>query len=136
LRLLLRRFAAGTWEGLPTCNGQFYHSFYEAAQQRWLVSNENQEAAICVQEPVDLQRPPGCIPFLLAQMVKDGARRELLVGRFFEQLADEGDTLEDVHRKIDLLLHSDVYAYYDPHDDDQLPPISDPDSSLSLLTPE
>jgi hypothetical protein len=34
--------------------------------------------------------------------------------RFFAQLADEGDTVEDVHRKIDLLLHSNVYADCDP----------------------
>jgi hypothetical protein len=40
------------------------------------------------------------------------------------------------YRRIDLLLHSDVYPYRDPHDDDPMPPISDPDSFLPLLTPE
>jgi hypothetical protein len=74
--------------------------------------------------------------FLLAPMVNYGARREPVEGQFFAQLANEGDTVEDVRRRIDLLLHSHIYAYCDPHDNDQIPPISDPDSSLSLLTPE
>jgi hypothetical protein len=32
LQLLLRCFAAGTWEELQTCNGELCRSFYEAAQ--------------------------------------------------------------------------------------------------------
>jgi hypothetical protein len=73
---------------------------------------------------------------LLAQIVNCAARREPLEERFFAQLADGGDTVEDVDRRIDFLLHSDVYAYCDPDDADQMPPISDSDSSLSLLMPE
>jgi hypothetical protein len=42
LRLLLRRFAAGTWEELRTCNGEPCHSFYYAAQQHRLLSNVTQ----------------------------------------------------------------------------------------------
>jgi type II secretory pathway predicted ATPase ExeA len=56
--------------------------------------------------------------------------------RRFAQLADEGDIVDDIHRKIDLLLHSADYAYCDIHGNDQMPPIYDPDSSLTLLTPE
>jgi hypothetical protein len=74
--------------------------------------------------------------FLFAHMVNYAARREHLEERFFAQLSDEGDTVEDIHCKTDLLLQSDVCAYCDPHDDDQMPSISNPDSSLWRLTPE
>jgi hypothetical protein len=59
-----------------------------------------------------------------------------LEAQFFTQLADQGDTVQDVHRKIDLLLHPDRYVYCDPRNDDQMPPTSDPDSTLLPLTAE
>jgi cephalosporin hydroxylase len=66
LRLLLRRFVAGTWEELRTCSGELCHSYYEAAQQHGLVSNPDQETQICVQDAIDLQRPPRDIRSLLS----------------------------------------------------------------------
>jgi hypothetical protein len=52
-------------------------------------------------------------------------------------LADEGDTVDSVHRKIGLLLHPDAYPSCGTEDDDnQIPPTSVPRSALSLLTSE
>jgi hypothetical protein len=134
LRPFLRRFAARTWEELPTHNGAVCQTFYEAARQRGLLSNPDQEAVICLQNAIDLQKHPSNMPFRLAQMVNYGPGCRQLDNQFFAKLADEGDALQDVHRKIDHLLHPDRYAYCGPQDD-QMPPISDFDSHLSLLTP-
>jgi hypothetical protein len=107
LRLFLRRFAARTWKELRTYDGEVYQTFYEAARKRGLVSNPDQEAQIFRQDAIDLQRPPSDVRFLLAQMVNYGARRQPLEDQFFAQLADQGDTVQHVHHKIDLLLHPD-----------------------------
>jgi hypothetical protein len=101
LRLLLRRICARSWEQLRSHNGAICESFYEAARQFGLVSNQDDEAAICLQDALDLHRPPSDIRFLLAQMVDYGASRDLLESRFGEHLADDGDTVDSDHQKID-----------------------------------
>jgi hypothetical protein len=51
-------------------------------------------------------------------------------------LTNDGDTSDSVRRKIDILLHPFDMSSYDGLDDDQPSISSDPDSHLSLLTPE
>jgi hypothetical protein len=69
LRPFLRRFAARTWEELRTHNGEVCQAFYQAARQLGLLSNPDQEAVICLQNAIDLQKHPSDMPFLWAQMV-------------------------------------------------------------------
>jgi hypothetical protein len=61
---------------------------------------------------------------------------ESLETRFCDHLADDRDILDSVCRKIDLLLHSFDMSSYDGLGDDQQFISSDPDSHLSLLSPE
>jgi hypothetical protein len=136
LRLLLRRFPARSWENLRFHNGEVHQTFHEAAHQLGLVSTRDQEAEICLQDAIDLNRPASDIRFLLAQMIHYGASRESLETRFCDHLADDGDYLDYVYRKIDLLLHPFDMSSYDGLSYDQLSISSDPDSHLSLLTPE
>jgi hypothetical protein len=113
-----------------------HQSFHEPARQLGLVSNRDQEAEICLQDVIDLNRPESDIRFLLAQMVSYGASRESLETRFCDHLTYDRDTPDSVRRKIDLLLHPFGVSSYDGLGDDQLSISSDPDSHLSLLTPE
>jgi hypothetical protein len=69
-------------------------------------------------------------------MVYYGASREALETRFCRKVANGGYTPDSVRRKMDLLLNPDTLACYDPQNDHQMPPSLDPDSALSLLTPE
>jgi hypothetical protein len=69
-------------------------------------------------------------------MVYYGASCESLETPFCDHLANDGDTPDAVRRKIDLLLHPFETSSYDGLGDDQLSISSDPDSHLSLLTPE
>jgi Cdc6-like AAA superfamily ATPase len=111
-----------------------YKTFYEAVRQLELISSTEQEAEICLQDAVDLQRPSSDIRFPLAQMVEHNPSREFLESRFWYHLADEGDTVDSVYRKIDLLLHPDAYASCGTEDDDdEMPPTSVPWSVVSLL---
>jgi hypothetical protein len=103
LRLLLRRFPARSWENLRFHNGEVHQTFHEAARQLGLVSNRDQEAEICLQDAINLNRLASDMCFLLAQMVYYGTSRESLETRFCDHLADDGDTPDSVHRKIDLL---------------------------------
>jgi hypothetical protein len=135
-RLLLRRFPARNLEDLRYHSGELHQTFHEAARQLGLVSNRDQEAEICLQDAIDLNRPPSGIHFLLAQMVYYGASREPLETRFCGHLADDGDTPDSVCRKIDLLLHLVDMRSYCHLFDDQLSVSSDPHSHLSVLTPE
>jgi hypothetical protein len=73
--------------------------------------NQDQQAQICLQDAIELRRPSSDIRFLLVQMVYYGASRETLECRFRSQLADEGDTIDSVHRKIDALLRPESSAY-------------------------
>jgi hypothetical protein len=136
LRLLLRRFPARSWENLRFHNGEVHQTFHEAARQLGLVSNREQEAEICFQDPIDLNRPASDTRFLLAHAVYYGASRESLETSFCDHLADDGDTPDSVRRKIDLLLHPFDMSPYNGLGDDQLFISSCPDSHLSLLTPE
>jgi hypothetical protein len=113
-----------------------HQTFYEAVRQLGLVSNRDQDAEICLQDVIDLNRPASDIRFLLAQMVYYGASRESSETRFCDHLADDGDTPDSVCRKIDLLLRPFDMSSYDTLGDHQLSTSSDPDSHLSLLTPE
>jgi hypothetical protein len=113
-----------------------HQTFHQTARQLGLVSNRDQEAEICLQDPIDLNRPASDIRFLLAQMVYYGASHKSLETRFCDHLADDGDTPDCVHRKIDLLFHPFDMSSYDSLGDDQLSISSDPDFHLSLLTPE
>jgi hypothetical protein len=65
LRLLLRRFPARSWEDLRFHNGEVHPTFHEAACQLGLVPNRDQEAEICLQDGIDLNRPASDIRFLL-----------------------------------------------------------------------
>jgi hypothetical protein len=98
--------------------GEICETFHEAVRQLGLVSNIEQKAEICLQDAVDLQRPPSDLRFLLAQMAKYNASREFSESRFWHHLMDEGDTVDSVHRKIDLLLHPDAYESCGTEDDD------------------
>jgi hypothetical protein len=69
-------------------------------------------------------------------MVVHGASREVSEARFWDHLADEGDTVDSLRRKIDLLLYPDAFISCDLQDDDQMPLTSPPESALSVLTPE
>jgi hypothetical protein len=112
LKLLLQSFPARSWEELRTVEGEICETFYAAVRQLGLVSNTEQEAEICLQDAVDLQRPPSDIWFLLAQVVEHNAGREFLESRLWHHLADERDTVDSVHHKIDFLFHPDAYASY------------------------
>jgi hypothetical protein len=74
--------------------------------------------------------------FILAQIVAHGASRKVLEARSWDNLADEGDTVDSLRRKIDLLLYPDAFINCDLQDDDQMPLTSPPKSALSLLIPE
>jgi hypothetical protein len=113
-----------------------HQTFHEAARQLGLVSNRDQEAEICLQDAIDLNRPASEIRFILAQMVYSGASRESLKTHFRDHLADDGDTPDSVRRKIDFLLHPFDMPSYDRLGDDQLSISPDPDSHLPLLTSE
>jgi hypothetical protein len=113
-----------------------HQTFHEAARQPGLVSNRDQEAKICIENAINLNRLASDLCFLLAQIVYSGASRESLKTVFFDHLADDRDTPDSVRRKIDLLLHPFDMSSYDGLGDDQLSISSDPDSHLSLLTPE
>jgi hypothetical protein len=136
LRLLLRRFSARNWEQLRICNGEICPTFYEAARQLGLVANQNQEADICLQDAIELRRPPSDLRFLLAQMVNYGADREILESRFSCQLADDGDTFDSVHRKIDRLLHRESCAFFDLQEEGEIAPPSVDHPAWSRLTEE
>jgi hypothetical protein len=113
-----------------------HQTFHEAACQLGLVSNRDQEAEICIQNAIDLNRRASDIRFRLAQMVYYGASRESLETRFCDHLADDGDTSNSVRHKLNVLLHPFDMSSYDGLGDGQLSISSDPDSHLSLLTPE
>jgi hypothetical protein len=67
ITLLLRRSPARSWEDFRFHNSALYQPFHEAAHQLGLVSNRDQEAEICLQDAIDLNRPASDIRFLLAQ---------------------------------------------------------------------
>jgi hypothetical protein len=120
LRLLLRRFPARSSENLQFHNGEVHQTFHEPARQLGLVSNRDQEAEIYRQDAINLNRLASDISFLSAQMVYNGASRESLKTRLCDHLEDDGDTLDSVRRKIDLLLHPFDMSSYDGVGDDQL----------------
>jgi hypothetical protein len=65
-----------------------------------------------------------------------GADREPSEYRFWERLANEGNTVDSVRRNIDPLLDPDAYDSSSHLSDDQIPPISSLASALSLVTQE
>jgi hypothetical protein len=69
-------------------------------------------------------------------MVYCDTSRESLETRFCDHLADDGDTPDSVHRKIDLLLYPFDTSSHNGLGDDQLSISSDLDSYSPLLTPE
>jgi hypothetical protein len=118
LRLLLRRFPARTWEEPRAVNDKICQNHYEAVRQLGLVANQDQEAEICLQDAIDLNGPPSDIRFILAQMVCHGASRKVLEARFWDHLADEGDTVDSLRRKIDLPLYPDAFIFCNLQNDD------------------
>jgi hypothetical protein len=96
--------------------------------------NQDQEAQICLQDAIELRRPPSDIRFLLVQIVHSGANRETLECRFRSQLADEGDIIDSVHRKIDGLLHPESSRCWDLQEENEMPRTLAVDESLSVLT--
>jgi hypothetical protein len=136
LRLILRRFPVRSWEDLRFHNGEVHQTFHEAARQLGLASSRDQEAEICLQDAMDLNRPASDIRFLLTQMGFYSGSCESLETIFCDHMAEDRDTPDSVRRKIDLLLYPVDMPSYDGLGDDQLPVSSDPDSHLSLLIPE
>jgi hypothetical protein len=57
MRLLLRRFPARTWGQLRTVDDEICQNVYDAVRQLGLVANQDQEAEICLQDAIDLNRP-------------------------------------------------------------------------------
>jgi hypothetical protein len=119
LGLLFRRFPARSWEDLRHDTGEVHQTFHEVARQLGLASNRDQEAEICRQDAIDLNRPPSDIHFLLAQVIYYGAIREPLETFFCDHSADDGDISDSVRRRIDLLLHPVDLASYEHLFDDQ-----------------
>jgi hypothetical protein len=112
-RLLLQRFPTRSWEQHRKHNGEVHHTFHEAARQLGLISNRDHEAEICLQEAIDLNGLPTDIRFLLGQIGYYGASREPLETHFCDHLTDDGNTLDSVYCKIDLLLHPVDLASHD-----------------------
>lgn len=108
-RILLRRFPARSWEELRTHNGVTWRRFIDTGYYLGLVTDPNQEAQIDLHDAVDLGRPLYEIRFLVAQMVSHGARRELLEDHFLPYLEEPGDSAKDVHRRLNRLIHRDIY---------------------------
>jgi Cdc6-like AAA superfamily ATPase len=79
---------------------------------------------------------PSDTRFRLIQMVHYGASRETLECQFRSQLADEGDTIDSVHRKIGALLHPESSACWDLQEENEMPSPFGVDESLSVLTSE
>jgi hypothetical protein len=136
LRLLLRRFPARSWEDLRTHNGIVFQTFHEGARQLGLISNLDQEAQVCLQDAVDLNRPPSDIRFLLALMVQNGANQTSLERDFSDYLADDGDDIESVHHKINLLLNHDDMMISDYQNDKQIADNFHAEPELTTLTAE
>jgi hypothetical protein len=84
--------------------------------------------------PLSYKGPPSDIRFILAQMVQYGATGELLEERCMEQLMDENDTIDSVHRKINAVLDRDIHEICDFQAFDPMPTTSGPDSPLSFFT--
>jgi hypothetical protein len=82
LRLLLRRFPARTSKELRTVQDEICQNFYEVVRRLGLVANQDQEAEFYLQDAIDLNRPPSHIHFIMAQMVRHGASREVFEARF------------------------------------------------------
>jgi hypothetical protein len=84
LKSFLPRFPVRSWEKLRTQNIGVWPIFHEAAGQLGLVSNLDQEAEICVQDTIELTRPPRDTHFLLAQMAYYKSSREAVQRRFWD----------------------------------------------------
>jgi hypothetical protein len=78
LRLLFRQFCDQDWKEVRSVHGNRCHTFSEAARQLGLATNQNNEARVCLQDAIELRRPPSDIRFLLAQIVHYGTSREEL----------------------------------------------------------
>jgi hypothetical protein len=110
-------------------------TFQEPARQLGLVSNRDQEAEICLQHAIDLNRPPSDIRFLLAQMVYLGQVENLWkrVSVVSWQMTETLRTLfvsKLISCSVLLICHLTTIS------NDQLSISSGPDSYLSLSTPE
>jgi hypothetical protein len=118
LRLLLKTIPARSWQELYTVNDQVYNSLYQAAERRGLVSDRNQEAIICMEDAVHLNRPPSDLRFLLSQMVAYGADRSKLERIFWNKLLDEGDDADSLSEKIRALIdrHKQGFVPVDDHE--------------------
>jgi hypothetical protein len=82
-----------------------WKGFSDAARSAGLVGDRNHAASIYSQNAVDIHRPPSEIRFILAQTVHSGASREQLENRFLPYLRNDNDNADDVHRKLDALIH-------------------------------
>jgi hypothetical protein len=78
------------------------------------VSNLDEEAQMSIQDCITPQRPPCDICFLFVEMIYDSATRASPEDQFNDQMEDDGDSIDSIHRKIDILLSPDRYVYRDP----------------------
>jgi hypothetical protein len=74
-RLLLRRFPARTLDELQAVNDGMSQDFYEVARQVKFGTNQGQQAEMCLQDPIDINKPSSGIRFILAQMICHGVSR-------------------------------------------------------------
>jgi hypothetical protein len=86
LRLLLRTFAVRSWDELLTQHGHVCGTFHEAACEAGLIKDRQDEAEMCMQDAVDMNRPPSELRFMMAQMIAYGANRATLIARFRDSL--------------------------------------------------
>jgi hypothetical protein len=119
---------------LRTINDEICQTFYEAFKHLRLTANQDEDTDICMQDAIDMNRPPNHLRFLLAQLVCYGAHRERLEYRFGKYLGDEDDNFDSNRPKINLLFDHDAHDWCDSQEDHQVPPTSPPESVLSLLT--
>jgi hypothetical protein len=136
LRLLLRSFAVWSWEKLLTRHGGVGATFHEAACAAGLIKGRQDEAEICMQDPVDMNRPPSELRFMMAQMIEYGANREALMARFIQYLGDYGDTEDVMNAKIDGCSAGVRRPFvHRPEDEEDSVPVDD-DVALQPLTDE
>jgi hypothetical protein len=136
LRLLLRTFAARSWEDLYTQNGQVWASFQEAAREAGLIRDRQDEAVISVRDAIAMNRPPSELRFMVAQMIAYGANRETLLDLFIGELSDSGDTREDTIRKVSECISGVRHVFVAMPGEEEFGAAFQPDVARDTLTPE
>jgi hypothetical protein len=136
LRILLARFPARSWEDFRTHNGQTWQTCYDTIYELGLVIDQNQEAHIYIRDALELGRPAYEIRFLVALMVSYGAHRGALESQFWHAKAEDSDTAQDVHRRLDRLIDRDRYPSLEPRNRNAIVNLPDARRILAQLNDE